>query len=136
MSGNCWSCGKEGEFERGMCPAPKCQHYLIEMDWELDQEYRQRKWNGFRRAFIHRCKIEQNWSLHRAARWFYTVKALMCLLLDRREPAGLQYPDKIEVAEIDFHWLYAGWSQDILSVGHGVFRQWWYSLDHDYDWNM
>jgi len=102
-----------------------------------DEEYRQNLWKGFKRAFIDRCKRDDNWDLTRFERWFYTAKSIFCVIfrLIQKEKHG-KYPDHVEVSTIYCNQLYAGWEGCWLQVGHGIFSNWFFSVETDGDWNM
>ena len=84
-------------------------------------------------AIAQRCKGEDDYPLSRLARWFYTGKALACLLLNRR--ADLWLKDRITVAEFDFEeWASMEWGRmvewDMLVVSYG-WRDWHVCILHD-----
>lgn len=88
-------------------------------------------------ALVQRCKQNNEWDLNRFLRWFYTLKLLICVLLNRTEPRnGKLYPNEVDVAQHHYQKLYAGWEARWISVGHGIFTQWWFAIRSDGDWDM
>jgi hypothetical protein len=79
-------------------------------------------------ALHDRAKPEWDYSLSRAIRWFYTVKALICLLLLRRV-SPYEWQGAIIVAIWDyweggnFEGPDNGWKE--LVVGRGAFTDWY-----------
>ncbi len=115
---------KEDIFEKEMRNAIKAQR-------------RSELWTGIKMAFIERCKNDQEWSLNRMERLFYTAKCLICILFFRgwKRKYG-DYPDDVEVSTIYARELYAGWEACWLKVGHGVSKNWFYHITTDGDWWM
>lgn len=137
MGTNCWFCGVALDTDYPVCGKAECQLHDRDLRDDLERTHRQWVWTGFRRAFVDRCKIDGNWSLRRAWRWFYTLKAVLCVLLRREgRPAGERYPEHVEVSQVFLNKLYAGWEGCWLVVGYGVFRNWWFDVDSDGEWNM
>ena len=87
------------------------------------------------RALRQRARCHMDWRLNHAERWWYTAKALICMMLRRDERAIPPDPflHQIEVAHGGYMRTYhpefgegAGW--DYLAVGGGVRRGWWYTV--------
>ena len=84
-------------------------------------------------AVRQRCRCEDDYSLNRLERWFYTVKALVCLLFNWRADLWLQ--DRVTVAEFDWQeWSSMEWGRmvewDMLVVSYG-WRDWHVCILHD-----
>lgn len=111
------------------------------LEKEIRREYmrvgRHNLWVGVKKAFVERCKGDEEWSLTRWGRLFYTAKCLLCVLLCRKWKHKYgDYPDDVEVSTIYERTLYAGWEAGWLKVGHGVFKGWFYHVTTDGDWWM
>jgi len=90
------------------------------------------RWRWCRLAIEHRCVSDEEWALSGWQRWWYAIKACVCLLLNRRRAKA--YGDSVVVAadnlRVGYHveWgLMRIW--DVMLVGHGLFRNWWYETD-------
>lgn len=86
------------------------------------------------RALRHHATIDGNWTLRRRDRWWYTAKAIACMLLNR-EGAPERYADEIEVAAgNDSHWQHPEFGEagsfDFLAVGPGVRSGWWFRIGY------
>lgn len=131
----CWHCNEPGPI---VCNAPECQQR--DREWQKDRErvHRIAIRKAVKAAIVQRCKPEGDLQLGRLERWFYTLKCLLCVLFCRERDYGKTagYPEKVEVGQYHFARLYAGWESEWISVGYGVFSQWWYELDRDGDWWM
>lgn len=85
--------------------------------------------NDIRTCLKHRCDCEPEYSLYRIEKWFYTFKAIICLLLNR-EPNQYRYGDFIYVATIRGGVYYPPseptvyWAEWQV-VGIGLFKNWW-----------
>lgn len=114
---------------------------IEDIEEEIRKEYRAQRrhelWTGVKRAFVDRCKYDQEWRLNRFERFFYTFKCLACVLFRRdwKQKYG-NYPDYVEVSTIYARTLYAGWEACWLTVGHGIFKNWFYMVETDGDWCM
>lgn len=96
-----------------------------------------RQWRKcFLAALRWRCKIDGEWGLNRCQRWWYTFKALVCLLLCDWTHSDMDFGTCVDVAEIHYAKLYAGWEQEIFRVGRGVFSGWSWDIEKDGEWNM
>ena len=69
----------------------------------------------------HRCKPDDSYSLSRVQRWFYTLKCLICLLLNRH--GDLWGKDHVDVAVLR---SYSHYDWISVVVGHGYFKNWYY----------
>ena len=129
----CFFCGKEGADP---CGSAECQQIAKDIENHLEDTRKTELRSAVRAALVQRCKYEEDWRPHRFARWFYTVKALLCVYLgltrDFEKVPG--YPQRVTVACHHHAQLYAGWEASYLIVGRGVFSHWWYDLEHDGDW--
>ena len=95
------------------------------------------RWIG--RALAQRATVDCNYAgLHRARRWWYTAKAIICILVRSednrtwRERPVLE-PDDVEVAYGNWSKTYhpefgEGASGDVLGVGNGYFRNWFFTI--------
>jgi hypothetical protein len=82
-----------------------------------------------------RCDMEDNYSLNRLQEWFYTVKAVICIMFNskHKDSEWSWYSDDfISVAMHSFSKFY-NWefgmddaSFMVITVGHGVFSNWKY----------
>lgn len=84
-------------------------------------------------AIMQRAKCEDDYTLNRLERWFYTVKALVCLLFNWRRDLWLG--DRVTVAEFNFdEWSSHEWGRmvdwDMLVVTHG-WRTWRICILHE-----
>lgn len=91
------------------------------------------RWIG--RALVQRATVDCNYvGLHRARRWWYTAKAVICVALRRedkrtwRERPVLE-PDPVEVAYGEWCRTYhpefgEGAEGEVLAVGYGIARRW------------
>lgn len=87
-----------------------------------------------------RATVEMNWSLKRRQRWWYTLKAIVCVAFgweDNRSiwDRPLEDPDHVEITFIDFHRYShhefgdaADWTY--LAVGHGIRRYWYFTIGY------
>lgn len=96
---------------------------------------------AIRMAFQQACKPEDDYRLN----WFsrqvwYPIKLLICIWLQlhpQEEKHGKWYcREGIDVATLHYSPTYAGWECDWVEVGRGVFRNWWFQIEHDSEWNM
>lgn len=113
---------------------------LNEMHREMDKEASRQKWKAFRNAIAGRCSDCQERSHSRLSGFLHAIKAMICILLGwkwKSKDNGNDWyrADKTEVLMFDYRTLYAGWEANFLTVGYG-WRNWWYSIDSDGDWNM
>lgn len=93
-------------------------------------------WVG--RALRQRATVEGNYVLTRARRWWYTGKAVACLLLRREDLRSRHHvhwsePDPIEIAYGEWSTTYHpefgdGAEGEVLRVGWGVRRGWRFSV--------
>jgi hypothetical protein len=92
---------------------------------------------GLLLSLKHRCKDDENFTLTRLERWFYIAKAWYCALVGRgwTEKHG-QYPDEVEVSTLYSVKTYGGWEAAWFIVGHGLFRNWYVSINRDGDTNL
>lgn len=129
----CFFCGKAGADP---CGSAQCKQIAAEITEDLDRSHKAELKAAVSATLVQRCKDEEDWRPHRLARWFYTVKALLCVWLelsrDFEKVPG--YPERVTVACHHHAQLYAGWEAHYLIVGRGVFSHWWYELEHDGDW--
>lgn len=134
-SSACWFCGKPGDI---VCDSAECQKHDRELRDEQDRERKRELRSAVRAALSQRCEPETDWRLTIIGRWFYTAKCLFCVAVgwSRNYETTKGYPDVIEVAQHHCAKLYAGWESRWISVGRGVFTQWWYELNEDGDWLM
>ena len=134
-SSACWFCGKAGDI---VCDSAECKKHDKELRDEQKLLHKQQLRSAVRAVLLQRCEPETDWRLTTVGRWFYTVKCLLCVLLgwsrDYETTSG--YPEVIEVGQYHYAKLYAGWESRWISVGRGVFTQWWYELNEDGDWLM
>jgi hypothetical protein len=72
------------------------------------------------------CKYEHEYYLNRRAQWGYTLKAILCLILNRTTDAPM-YEESIAVALYNFSDSYEYGGKDWYEwrVGCGVFTNWW-----------
>jgi hypothetical protein len=96
---------------------------MIAADKEIEQSRRK---EGLKWAILQRCEYESDYTLNQLQRWFYTFKAIVCLLMNRK--TDLWAEDCIStVAYWDYHGGYRdSWEQ--LAVGRGVFKNWHYDV--------
>lgn len=115
------------EEEEGMAA------YFAELDKEEAADLRK----SIRMVLSDRMKSCDE-DLPRLARWFYTVKFILCVLGDRYRlhDEKNRYPDTYEVAMPQYDRGGYGWSATIVYVGVGVFTQWFYSMEFDGDSSM
>ena len=134
-SSACWFCGKAGDI---VCDSAECQKHDKELRDEQDRLHKQELRDAVRAALSQRCMPETDWRLTTIGRWFYTAKCLFCIAVgwSRNYETTKGYPDVIEVGQHHYAKLYAGWEARWISVGRGVFTQWWYELNEDGDWLM
>jgi len=110
---------------------------LPDWDAELQKEFVRQDAHD-RRMALHwalrqRCSDHDNYSLTVFGRWWYTFKAIICILL--RRPGDTGYEGVDSVAYWDFEPLgypssqEAQWTQ--LNVGHGILRGWVYEIVRD-----
>jgi len=96
---------------------------------------------GIKMAFSGGCKDDQNYRLNWfAARVWYPLKLILCICFrlhpnERRHGKHCDH-DNVCVVTIHSAQLYAGWEATYLEVGHGIFRNWYFSLEKDGDWWM
>ena len=87
-------------------------------------------------AIVQRAKHHENYSLNRIQRWFYTFKAIICILLKLKK----QFTWKDDVVDCVATWNfttypygYSGteysWTQ--LDVGYGYFKNWRYNISQE-----
>ena len=116
-------------------------HVLAEIHREWDMEERADKRRAFCLALSGRCKDCQDYSHGAVSGILHSIKAMLCIMLGWKWKAktdfGLDWyrAEKTEVLMFDYQTLYAGWDAKFLSVGYG-WKNWWYSIDSDGDWNM
>lgn len=131
---HCLFCFRETRGD--VCGRQECIAYYRDhvRDWAIGE--RRERHRALWAVLRVRAKSESDWTLSRPARWFYTVKFLICeyVLGGGWYPEGQSYPDAIDVAQYNYQKLYAGWSVDIAKVGHGVLTGWWSLLTDDGDW--
>lgn len=83
-------------------------------------------------ALKQRCKWHDNRSLSHLERYFYTLKVIICLLLNRRKNMCLS--DSIDSVAVDnFRHSYSfdvvgGYDWEDLQVGFGIFKNWHYNI--------
>lgn len=131
---SCIFCQTPGEI---VCNKAKCQREMRLLHDEEEKMYQADLNLAVEHALIQRCKHNNEWNLNRFWRWFYTLKLLICVMLNRTEPRnGNLYPNEVDVAQHHYRKLYAGWEARWISVGHGIFTQWWFAIRSDGDWNM
>ena len=129
----CCICDELLPEETSVCSSEACQQIDRECAEYWESERKALWWMAFRKCFRQRCKGLDGVS-GRVARWFYSLKCFACLLIDRT--ATESYYDHVEVATLYSNQLYAGWEAGWVQVGHGVFRNWFYEIVEDGDWNM
>lgn len=88
----------------------------------------------------HRGKHHDNWlfMIHWYWRWFYSLKALICILLNRLPNDNYRernYTDEMTGMAM-WNWYenggeYGGYSWTELIVGYGVFKGWYYRITTD-----
>ena len=136
---HCWSaclfCGKEGEI---VCKSAECQKHDKELRDEQDRLHKKQLRDAVYAAISQRCGPEADWRLTAVGRWFYTAKCLFCVFVgwSRNHETTKGYSEVIEVGQYHYAKLYAGWEARWISVGRGVFTQWWYELNEDGEWLM
>lgn len=91
-------------------------------------------------AFVDACTDDDDKPNWFARHVWYPVKLNLCVILrlrpsEKRHGKSFQR-DNVHVVTVHYAKLYAGWESDWLDVGRGVFRNWFYKLEHDGDWNM
>lgn len=84
-----------------------------------------------------RCKPEYDYSINRLQRWFYTIKTLICILLNRQ--GDLWGKDHIDVAILNYRPAYTmdvmgGYDWTCIVVGHGYFKNWCYDKYENSDY--
>lgn len=83
-----------------------------------------------------RCKYEQDHQLNFLQRWLYSVKAIICVLINRDQSESRGTFEGIGVARTHYAKLYAGWEEEWIQVGRGFFVNWWVSIEKDGEWEM
>jgi len=80
-----------------------------------------------------RGKFHDNYSLNRLQRWFYTLKTVICLLLNRRKTLGFEdcidsmaVWNMTEWQSMDFMGTAYDWTE--LAVGIGVLKGWYFDI--------
>lgn len=129
----CWYCGKPGKFP---CDSEDCQQMDREMTEDLRKSRIKQEWQGFRAALRQRAKDADLYPKTRCKRWFYTFKLIVCFFCNLRYRGKKDYPDRVHVAHFNYRKLYAGWSEEYIRVGSGVFTGWWFDIEEDGDWYM
>lgn len=79
------------------------------------------------------------WSVVRfLKRRLYALKLAICvdlgLWFDERVHGDYYDLNPVRVITVHSAQLYAGWEEDYLDVGRGMFTGWWYCLNHDGEW--
>lgn len=83
------------------------------------------------RGKFHDCSLDLNC----IQRWFYTLKAVICLLLNRRKNFGFEDIDSMVVMAVwnmtewqspDFMGTAYDWTE--LVVGIGIFKEWYFDI--------
>lgn len=75
------------------------------------------------------------WTLSIFQRWFYSMKAILCIWFNLIPEEDIEIYNHIPVCHFDFgqpaHHEYGGayWTNGI--VGHGYFSNWWYGEEED-----
>ncbi len=86
-------------------------------------------------AFRERARNHDNYSLNRFQRWFYAVKAILCVLLGRSVDFSYKdsYVDEIASWDVSSFSSQDGYcySWTELRVGYGIFSNWRYDIIHD-----
>lgn len=111
---------------------------LAEMHAEEAELEQQQEWQGLQLSLVERCKKESNYTdLTRLQRWGYVLKLFICFALKRHwKPCYGNYPDVVMTALIYHRPTYAGWEEEWIEVGHGLWKNWFYQLNRDSEWNM
>lgn len=80
-------------------------------------------------ALKQRVKYNENIELNRTQRWFYTTKAIICLMIGRQKNLYTT-DDKIDSVANWGYWtsLDGGGNWTELAVGRGVLRNWYYDI--------
>lgn len=135
VSSHCFFCQRPGKI---VCDSPECQEWDRELTADQERALAESTRKAFFAAAKQRCSPERDWQLSTIEKWFYTLKCLVCIWLGWSEPfnSSAGRGDRIEVGNYHYARLYAGWEASWVSVGKGVFRQWWYALESDGDWWM
>lgn len=81
-------------------------------------------------AIKQRAKYNDEHELNRAQRWFYTAKAIICLLAGRQKSLYVCLDNKIDSVACWGFWTdfdgCSNWTE--LAVGRGVFVNWHYDI--------
>ncbi len=135
----CLFCAAEVTADSLTCSALTCQTHLREMHEEQDRIDAADLALAVKMAKKLRCKEDSEWDLGRLARWFYTLKALLCIrwgwARDYKKFKAYDHP-VVVVAIHHYATLYAGWESRTLKVGKGFFSLWWYEIESDGEWFM
>lgn len=110
-----------------------------EIAQEMDDMIHNAELDGLRMSLEERCKNDGHYGYRtdRLYRWFHVFKLFVCWLLRRHWHSGYgNHPDVIMTALIYHRPTYAGWEEQWIEVGEGVFRNWFYQVQHDSDWTM
>jgi len=99
------------------------------------EEYNKKHKDSKKIIFLQIFKIKKN----SIANILYSIKYLLCIFLELnpKEKHGKDYElDLVEVANIEYNTLYAGWESTDAYAGRGLFKNWFYQINSDGDWNM
>jgi hypothetical protein len=89
------------------------------------------------RARLQRFAHESNYTLTEWEKSFYIIKLYICYWLGWgwQKHHG-EYPDDLCAVLVHHTKTYAGWEEHAITVGYGIFRNWFYDLKRDSEWNM
>jgi hypothetical protein len=89
------------------------------------------------KALRQRCKHEREYLLRPHERWFYTFKAIVCLILNRELPFRGYIDPPIHVAIVGswqgYNWEFGvpSYAYEALATAHGAFKDWGYCIYGD-----
>ena len=88
-------------------------------------------------AYEERFEFESNYSLTEWEKSLYIIKLWICYMLNLgwRTSHG-NYPETLCAVLIHHTKTYAGWEEEYIEVGHGLFKNWFYRHFSDSEWNM
>lgn len=130
MNDSCMMCGVVAvDNTGGTCPGCTAE-WDKGMKEAFDEMDRIQRKEALQTAFAQRCKHEDNRRMNRLKRWFYTMKAVICLLLNRRN--SLWPAEGYEVSYFNYQSGYH-YSWDEFRVGEGIFRNWHYDIYNNGD---
>lgn len=138
---NCWYCAQLIADGEDACGVDNCRRLQQQCAREAQKIHNRDRLLGIWNACRQRCRYDDDWDIRGRwwLCWYYTFKAIVCVLLDLRGNVYCSYgEDAVEgvdsIAIWNVHALggeYGGEGWTVLAVGRGFFGGWQYEISQD-----